>query len=178
MGRASPSKSNGVSTSNSRRVSRKRKRPDDGEEDSDWEMSSEPPLRKRKVLSSSPDSSSESSMPLKVRSSKLNAKQRTIMEDESSDESDEPLLARKQSKDVVKKKKKRTVVESEDDDIESDFDENWKVSKKRTLRKKNSVSYKEQSHEAGDDESEYQMSEDLEIDEFDDEDDGDSEYHP
>merc|ERR1719295_1526020 len=177
--RASPEKSNV-------NKSRKRKRPDDGEEDSDWEMSNEPPLRKRKVFGSSPDSSSESSMPLKVRSSKLNAnanrnRKRMAIEESDDEESDMALFEVKKKTEKAVKKQKRKVIESEDDDMESDLDESWAApsSSKRTLRKKNTVSYKEQSNGAEDDEeSEYQMSDDLEIDEFDDENDGDSEYHP
>jgi len=133
---------------------RKRKRPGD-DSDSEWEMESKPPIRKRKVVAASPESSSESSMPLKARSSKLN---------------------------VAAKRKKLEISESEDDDIDSE--DGWAAAKgfgdsnKRTLRKKKkTVSYKEESNGARDDESDYQMSDDLEIDEFD-ESDGDSEYIP
>merc|ERR1719273_2612609 len=103
-------------------ASRKRKRPDDGQDDSDWEMSNEPPLRRRKVLDSSPESSTESSMPLKARSSKLNSKRN----------GNGPAVSRK-----------RKVIESPSDS-DSEHDENWPVSTKRALRKKTkAVSYKE-----------------------------------
>ena len=101
-------------------------------------------------------------MPLKARSSKLNSKRN----------GNGPALSRK-----------RKVIESPSDS-DSEHDENWPVSTKRALRKKTkAVSYKEPSNGAASDdddgeESEYQMDDDLEIDEFDDDDDGDSEYEP
>merc|ERR1711951_174237 len=104
-------------------------------------------------------------------------RKKMAIEESSDEESDEALFAMKKKKETAatKPKAKRKMIESEDEDMESD--ENWNVPSKRTLRKKNTVSYKEQGAD-DDDESEYQMSDDLEIDEFDDNEDGDSEYHP